>query len=177
MQPSLSGYTEETRQSWQVETVTASEHWACSLLLGAYIIWHQACRHCLSPVYLLASSARTEVHVHGSLDTIQIDLRVNSFWYYDLTQELYDLKLESDLTSPSWLDLTFNFYDLSHDFWTSLFTTDGRRNKRRKNWNIKQTSASVELTQTHHSHSKQLFHVGQISVFLQGGSKSFIRCM
>ena len=39
------------------------------------------------------------------------------------------------------------------------------------------TSASVELTQTRHSHSKQLFHVGQISVFLQGGSKSFIRCL
>ena len=39
------------------------------------------------------------------------------------------------------------------------------------------TSASVELTQTRHSHSKQLFHGGQISVFLQGGSKSFIRCL
>ena len=43
---------------------------------------------------------------------------------------------------------------------------------------IKQkTSASVELTQTRHSHSKQLFQGGQISVFLQGGSKSFIRCL
>jgi len=40
-----------------------------------------------------------------------------------------------------------------------------------------ETSASVELTQTRHSHSKQLFHGGQISVFLQGGSKSFIRCL
>ena len=39
------------------------------------------------------------------------------------------------------------------------------------------TSASVELTQTRHSHSKQLFQGGQISVFLQGGSKSFIRCL
>ena len=39
------------------------------------------------------------------------------------------------------------------------------------------TSASVEMTQTRHSHSKQLFHGGQISVFLQGGSKSFIRCL
>ena len=39
------------------------------------------------------------------------------------------------------------------------------------------TSASVELTQTHHSHSKQLFHGGQILVFLLGGSKSFIRCL
>ena len=43
--------------------------------------------------------------------------------------------------------------------------------------NKKVTSASVELTQTRHSHSKQLFHGGQISVFLQGGSKSFIRCL
>jgi len=41
----------------------------------------------------------------------------------------------------------------------------------------RETSASVELTQTRHSHSKQLFHGGQISVFLQGGSKSFIRCL
>ena len=39
------------------------------------------------------------------------------------------------------------------------------------------TSASVELTQTRHSHSRQFFHGGQISVLLQGGSKSFIRCL
>jgi len=44
-------------------------------------------------------------------------------------------------------------------------------------YNVNVTSASVELTQTRHSHSKQLFHGGQISVFLQGGSKSFIRCL
>jgi len=41
----------------------------------------------------------------------------------------------------------------------------------------RRTSASVELTQTRHSHSKQLFYGGQISLFLQGGSKSFIRCL
>ena len=39
------------------------------------------------------------------------------------------------------------------------------------------TSASVELTQTRHSHSKQLLHGGHISVFLQGGSKaSYAAC-
>ena len=42
---------------------------------------------------------------------------------------------------------------------------------------LNETSASVELTQTRHSHSKQLFQGGQISVFLQGGSKSFTRCL
>ena len=45
------------------------------------------------------------------------------------------------------------------------------------NVNKSDTSASVELTQTRHSHSKQLFHGGQISVFLQGGLKSFLRCL
>ena len=50
---------------------------------------------------------------------------------------------------------------------------DGQKQKN----NINKTSASVELTQTRHLHSKQLFHGGQISVFLQGGSKSFIRCL
>jgi len=43
--------------------------------------------------------------------------------------------------------------------------------------NRNKTSASVELTQTRHSHFKQLFNGGEISVFLQGGSKSFIRCL
>ena len=40
------------------------------------------------------------------------------------------------------------------------------------------TSASVKLAQTRYSHSKQLFHGGQISVFLQGGGQkaSYAAC-
>ena len=59
-------------------------------------------------------------------------------------------------------------------FWEILFTIRSGNIQKVKET---KTSASVELTQPRHSHSKQLFQGGQISVFLQGGSKSFIRCL
>src|SRR6218665_994496 len=55
------------------------------------------------------------LHSHGD----KLDLRVTSLWNYDLTRRITGL--ESNLTSPSWLDLTQTFVTWSHDFCLDLF--------------------------------------------------------